>query len=282
MKKLNPIERSQYIDGKYKEYLKSSFEFEGSKVFNLEREVINSLTFPILNVINSLLTKSSIINVKDFGATGDGTTDDTQAIQNALDSVSTGGTIFFPKGIYMLSTCLFNANTSGTSHAIEVYSNQRLLFEEGATLKRGSTAVNHMLFTHNESNATGYTGAENIEIIGATIDGNKSIYNSPQTPINLSHSTNVRIVNCIFKNIGSSWHAIEINSSLDTVVDGCRFEKNLNTEDIQLDVAVSSGNLGSSDGTVCKDTVIKNCVFDITEGVAIGNHTNAAHTNTRI
>lgn len=223
-----------------------------------------------------------VVNVKDFGATGDGSTDDTQAIQNALDSVQSGGTVFFPKGVYMLATALFNPETTGISHAIEVYSNQRLLFEEGATLKRGSAAVNHMLYTHNESGATGYTGAENIEIIGATIDGNKGTYSSSQTPVNLSHSTNVRIINCIFQNVGSGWHSIEINSSLDTVIDGCIFKDSTNTEDVQLDAAVSSGNLGSSDGTVCKDTHIRNCVFDVSSGVAIGNHTNASHTNTRI
>lgn len=35
MKKLNPIEKSQYIDGKYKEYLKSSFEFGKSHLQKL-------------------------------------------------------------------------------------------------------------------------------------------------------------------------------------------------------------------------------------------------------
>lgn len=35
MKKLNPIERSQYIDSKYKEYLKSSFEFGKSHLQKL-------------------------------------------------------------------------------------------------------------------------------------------------------------------------------------------------------------------------------------------------------
>ena len=37
--------------------------------------------------------KMSIVNIKDYGAKGDGATDDTQAIQNA---VKAGGTIYFP------------------------------------------------------------------------------------------------------------------------------------------------------------------------------------------
>jgi len=39
------------------------------------------------------------VSVKDFGATGDGTTDDTAAIQAAIDSLSRG-TVFFPNGNY--------------------------------------------------------------------------------------------------------------------------------------------------------------------------------------
>lgn len=45
------------------------------------------------------------VSVKDFGAVGDGVTDDTAAIQAALDSVSTsGGTVFVPVGTYILSS----------------------------------------------------------------------------------------------------------------------------------------------------------------------------------
>ena len=44
---------------------------------------------------------SEIISVKDFGAIGDGITDDTLAIQNALDSGSS--VIFFPYGIYKIA-----------------------------------------------------------------------------------------------------------------------------------------------------------------------------------
>lgn len=37
-----------------------------------------------------------VANVKDFGALGDGISDDRQAIQDAIDSLPNGGTVFFP------------------------------------------------------------------------------------------------------------------------------------------------------------------------------------------
>ncbi|AIQ60673.1 glycosyl hydrolase family 28-related protein [Paenibacillus borealis] len=45
------------------------------------------------------------INVKDYGAKGDGTTDDTAAVQNALHaaSVQGGGVVFAPEGTYRLN-----------------------------------------------------------------------------------------------------------------------------------------------------------------------------------
>ena len=48
-----------------------------------------------------------IVSVKDFGATGDGTTDDTTFIQAAIDSFSlTGGTLYFPPGTYKVTTSI--------------------------------------------------------------------------------------------------------------------------------------------------------------------------------
>ncbi len=47
------------------------------------------------------------VNVKRFGAEGDGTTDDATAIQAAIDALGTdGGMVFFPDGRYVLGTTL--------------------------------------------------------------------------------------------------------------------------------------------------------------------------------
>src|SRR5688572_14852423 len=45
---------------------------------------------------------SSSINVLNFGAKGDGITDDTEAIQAAIDSAGRGGTVNIPRGNYMV------------------------------------------------------------------------------------------------------------------------------------------------------------------------------------
>lgn len=58
------------------------------------------------NCINSSSSKpeknQSYVSVKDFGAIGDGETDDTQAIQKAIGSLpKEGGIVFFHPGHYL-------------------------------------------------------------------------------------------------------------------------------------------------------------------------------------
>ena len=43
-----------------------------------------------------------LLNVKDFHAVGDGTTDDTAAIQDAIRSATEGDTVFIPEGAYLV------------------------------------------------------------------------------------------------------------------------------------------------------------------------------------
>jgi hypothetical protein len=51
------------------------------------------------------------VSVKDFGAVGDGITNDTAAIQAAIDSLpANGGTVFVPVGTYLVGTLIFPNN----------------------------------------------------------------------------------------------------------------------------------------------------------------------------
>lgn len=52
-----------------------------------------------------------IYNVVGFGAKGDGVTDDTKAIQAAVDACSlTGGTVYYPAGTYLISRSIISKN----------------------------------------------------------------------------------------------------------------------------------------------------------------------------
>jgi hypothetical protein len=71
-----------------------------------------------LTKVHNRMIDGAYSNVKDFGATGDGTTDDTTAIQAAWDAIKiTNGTLFFPKGTYRCDGVLdFTVNYSSSNH----------------------------------------------------------------------------------------------------------------------------------------------------------------------
>jgi hypothetical protein len=65
------------------------------------------------------------ISVKDYGAKGDGATDDTVQIQNAFNALPSGGEIFFPPGTYIVSDTItvpndkINVRGFGTSTIVK-------------------------------------------------------------------------------------------------------------------------------------------------------------------
>ncbi|MDR3414800.1 MAG: right-handed parallel beta-helix repeat-containing protein, partial [Nevskia sp.] len=120
-----------------------------------------SSTLAVNSTAYTLVNPTKIFNVKtSYAATGNGTSNDTAAIQNAIDAASGagGGVVEVPAGTYMIA-----ANDNG---GIRLASNVFLQIDSGATLKLQSVS--------GTSNMIMICGANNCGIIGSgTIDGNR-------------------------------------------------------------------------------------------------------------
>ena len=123
---------------------------------DIEETPSDAGTLTIANCVVPSPTSTLVVNVKSRGAAGDGVTDDTAAIQAAINQVAgSGGTVLVPSGIYMI-----NAVTSlklGNKMTFRMYN---------ATLK----AITN--------NANGYaildiTGVSNVNVVGGTLIGDR-------------------------------------------------------------------------------------------------------------
>lgn len=105
----------------------------------------------------------SCVNVKDHGAKGDGVTDDTAAIQSALDSSNTKGIpyVCFPSGTYKVSA---TSTDNNFYTALNLYSGQHLIFDQ-TTLQLTANSYDFyaIINIHNISNVE-LSG--NLTIIG--------------------------------------------------------------------------------------------------------------------
>lgn len=75
---------------------------EGELTYNTSKKSLvlhDGITAGGINIAKEVYT-----NVKDFGAVGDGTTDDTAAFVNAASASGQGGTVVCPSGVYSLTT----------------------------------------------------------------------------------------------------------------------------------------------------------------------------------
>ena len=109
-------------------------------------------------IYDDIITKSPWLDVRAYGATGDGTTDDTAAIQLAVDALSSGGRLYFPAGSYKLTS------------AITINTNSLWLQGVGdATIFKFPATSNFKMFTiASTGNVT------NIKITDMMFDGNSA------------------------------------------------------------------------------------------------------------
>lgn len=169
-------------------------------------------------------------NVKspEYGALGDGATDDTTAIQSALDDAEDagGGIVFFPPGFFRVTAkltvavgvsiwgCGANATGIGIDHATAT------LLEYGAGAGSGSYQDIFGVFLFAMQTNTGYAvsvtgaGTRYVRMVAATIGG------SPRTgaPIFLDGSTRFLLDTATVTSFGDAVFCVDADQSTSTRV----------------------------------------------------------------
>ena len=102
-----------------------------------------------------------VVNVRDKGAKGDGRTDDTEAIQAAIDEVGgTGGTVLVPQGAYMVDA---------------VKKKRRLALKSDMTLKLAKDAVLKAIANNSRKySVLSISDVSNVTVVGGTLEGDRT------------------------------------------------------------------------------------------------------------
>ena len=157
------------------------------------------------------VTSGTVFNVKNYGAVGDNSHDDSANIQAAVNACTAGGTVYFPAGTYKVTY-----NAQGDLASIKLKSNINVLMDANAEVKLAThSASSYYIFwlgnihdvTVTGGTITGYgtTGEFGYGIAmynchDITLNGVKSQYNQGDGSIvdgnNASTSYNIYIYNC--------------------------------------------------------------------------------------
>jgi len=172
-------------------------------------------------------------NVKSFGATGDGTTDDSAAISAAIDAANGvgGGTVYFPYGTYRLLSTITSLNDRGV-RLLGVYGDGLMSTGVGAVLVNdtGGSALN----VNNAVVRGQSTVIERLAIVDGSTGGTYSIQ--------LTGTYQVLVTNCAFET------PLLLTSTRDTTIDRCYF------------TGTAGGYVQFSSAVI--DTTIGDCNFD--------------------
>lgn len=277
-----------------------------SKSVSSENEVADTSNRNEVGDSNTALEKGteiSALSVKDYGAVGDGVSDDRQAIQDTIDAAAKGlggGKVYFPEGTYLVKEIVF------------LRSHTHLEVHEKATILNGINIKNHPsivfmtgLFT-DDGDQVEWEPTEDISYSGGTIDMNGALNEERTKAKNLplinssgafaiGNSKNVTISNVTFKD-SYQGHAIQIAGSKNVLVDNSRFlgqalpktmkdGQIISKESIQIEPLTRKGfpYALNDNGQKSENVTIQNSYFGKSEKsgelvTAIGTHYQTATT----
>ncbi|MEU3052267.1 right-handed parallel beta-helix repeat-containing protein [Streptomyces griseus] len=238
-------------------------------------------------------TREGEYNVRNFRATGNGSSNDTGPINAALQKCydDGGGTVYIPAGNYR------------TEAPLIVRSNTTIVCDNNVRIFRTASGALLMNGDYDEDQAV-YTGHGNIHVRGGVWDMRGNVVTNKNLGFAFAHAENVSFEGCTIKDVPGN-HAIEVNSSKTVRIRNCRFlgyfdvdgggTTNYN-EAVQIDLALTGGGtfgaFGDYDDTPCTDVVVDSCYFGASGTASttawyrgVGSHSgkiNFPHTDIRV
>ena len=242
---------------------------------------------------------NGFVSVKDFGAVGDGVTDDTAAIQaafNALNSIG-GGVLIFPFGTYLVSglttySSIF-INLCGSTLKQKSGTNSTPIIQ-GTNVS--NISITNGKFDGNKANVTGNL-AGGIQIVGASVVSIKNIVfdSIRRICINCDSSSQVDIDTIQCTNAGVAGVAIGtlvavVNNSENVSIIGSSISSSdgvgvqlFNSRQVSIE-NYKAQNIGSDNGLVaqqCTNVYLKNITANncANNGIEVNSSTNVSIEN---
>jgi hypothetical protein len=216
------------------------------------------------------------VSVRDFGATGDGVTDDTAAINRAIQRIYSATyndssskvrrTIYFPAGSYLVSSTIL----------VPPYASLRGDGRENSLLVSANVSAPILQTTESQFNGTGTTKSRDIliENLGVQQTGNASLITSSTLLLNGTRAA--RLVNMSFR--GNTTGGATTNN-LVYITDTVQSVRGITFEQCSFTYAGSGVNIVAQ-STGISSVRIDNCYFDNLSNVAYYTSNTVAGVST--
>lgn len=150
------------------------------------------------NLFEEIADYKNYVTPQMFGAKADGVTDDTKAINDAIEAVGNGGTVFFPDGTYLVKENETTVNNDRYAIFVNGKEDMTLLFSSEAVVKHApSTSAFYRTILIKESNEITVKGGTLIGDLDTHTpeykDGYEGIVNTHGYGIRMIDSTNLVI-----------------------------------------------------------------------------------------